>query len=478
MKIKILLSFIFLFFAIVHPLQAVGIFAYITNSGDGTVSVVDTATNMVVQVIPVGNNPQAVTIHPAGTFVYVANLNDDTISIINTTTNAVDTTIPLVAGSTPQGIAVNPTGAFVYVANFGNNTISVINTTTNTLVTNIPIGVGKGPYAITVNAAGTFIYVTNDQDNTVSVIDTSTNTVTAENIIVGANPEAIIVNSAGTFAYVGNFNGGSVSVIDTSNNTVVTTIPVDTGPSGLAFANSLLYETNLGSSSISVINPITNTVIQTITAAELNACWGISSTPNGARVYVANTDGSSVSVIDTTSNEVIDTITSGDGIGANPVALGLFITPLSAVNLSSSNVVFAEQSVGSSSAAQTVTLTNTGNGLLLISSIAITGSFSQTNDCGTSLIAGATCTISIIFTPTTSGEESGSIIITDNTEDSPQTITLLGTGSSSSPLNWLGGGGCALSPSDSLLNYSSLWMAGFLVSFIFVRLRCCRKITY
>jgi hypothetical protein len=102
------------------------------------------------------------------------------------------------------------------------------------------------------------------------------------------------------------------------------------------------------------------------------------------------------------------------------------------VNLSSTSLDFGSQPTGTTSSAQTVTLTNVGGGQLAINSIAVTGGnagdFAQTNNCGTSLAPNGACTISVTFTPSTTGVRSSSVAINDNAPSSPQTITLSGTG--------------------------------------------------
>jgi hypothetical protein len=75
-----------------------------------------------------------------------------------------------------------------------------------------------------------------------------------------------------------------------------------------------------------------------------------------------------------------------------------------------------------------VTLTNTGTQTLAVSSIAVSGDFSQTNTCGTSVATGASCAIGVAFTPTAAGSRAGAVTITDNASGSPQLITLTGTG--------------------------------------------------
>jgi hypothetical protein len=99
------------------------------------------------------------------------------------------------------------------------------------------------------------------------------------------------------------------------------------------------------------------------------------------------------------------------------------------ISLSTTTLTFAGQSVGTTSPAQTVTLTNTGSAPLNISSVTSTGDFTQISNCPTSVAAGASCTFSVTFTPVFSGNRFGTITITDNTVTSPQTITLSGVGS-------------------------------------------------
>ena len=102
------------------------------------------------------------------------------------------------------------------------------------------------------------------------------------------------------------------------------------------------------------------------------------------------------------------------------------------VSLSVMSLMFPQVGAGTSSSPQSVTLSNTGNASLGISSIAITGTnavdFAQTNTCGSSVGAEDSCTISITFTPTADGIRTASVTITDNASGSPQTVSLTGTG--------------------------------------------------
>ena len=98
------------------------------------------------------------------------------------------------------------------------------------------------------------------------------------------------------------------------------------------------------------------------------------------------------------------------------------------VTLSPTSLTFGTQLRNTTSPAQTITLTNTGTASLSISGIQASAKFSQTNNCTASLAAGASCTISVTFTPNANGTVSGSLMVTDNAAGSPQSVPLSGTG--------------------------------------------------
>ena len=89
---------------------------------------------------------------------------------------------------------------------------------------------------------------------------------------------------------------------------------------------------------------------------------------------------------------------------------------------------FPNQIVGTTSPSQNLTLSNTGYATLNIAGIVASGDFAQTNNCGSSVAAGASCNINVTFTPTATGARSGTIAITDNAPGSPQAVLVVGTG--------------------------------------------------
>src|SRR5437868_3916388 len=120
--------------------------------------------------------------------------------------------------------------------------------------------------------------------------------------------------------------------------------------------------------------------------------------------------------------------------GAAPgVALSVlmaFTFPAAAqtVSVSPTSLGLGVQPLGVTSSSKKITVSNTGGAPISISNIAISGDFSQTTTCGTSLAVAAQCTISVTFTATAIGPRTGQVTITDNASGSPQVVSLKGTG--------------------------------------------------
>jgi hypothetical protein len=106
-----------------------------------------------------------------------------------------------------------------------------------------------------------------------------------------------------------------------------------------------------------------------------------------------------------------------------------------AVSLSATSLAFAGQAAGSSSAPQIITVTNSGSASLSITGIGLSGTnasdFVQSNSCGSSVAAGASCAISVAFKPAAMGIRTAAVSITDNASGGLQTVSITGTGTAS-----------------------------------------------
>lgn len=119
-----------------------------------------------------------------------------------------------------------------------------------------------------------------------------------------------------------------------------------------------------------------------------------------------------------------------DNAPGNPQSISLTgNTLVPVVSLSPPSVVFPNQYVGKSVTPVAVTLSNTGTAALTITNVETSeADFGDMNGCGSTLAFGAHCSISIVFSPTAAGYAAGTLTIADNAGNSPQTVSLSGTG--------------------------------------------------
>jgi hypothetical protein len=197
-------------------------------------------------------------------------------------------------------------------------------------------------------------------------------------------------------------------------------------PTSLTF-NSQVVDTTSPPQVVTLTNEgSTALVVTSISAsaryAETNTCGA--SVAAGAACSITVTFTPTVTGTQTGTVTILDSAAGG----SQSVALTGTGTGAPGVSLSPTSLTFSSQPVDTTSAAQTFTLTNTGIGPLTIIGVATTGDYSQTNTCGSSVAAAASCTISVTFTPTSTGTRSGTLVVTDNAANSPQTVTMTGTG--------------------------------------------------
>ena len=118
------------------------------------------------------------------------------------------------------------------------------------------------------------------------------------------------------------------------------------------------------------------------------------------------------------------------------LAVGALAVPAAAaapaVTLTPSSLTFASQAVGTTSAQQSVTVTNSGTANLFINGVPISQAgldFNTDEACaGLTLTPGTSCTMSVVFNPSATGTRTATLNVTDNAAGSPQTVPLTGTG--------------------------------------------------
>ncbi len=315
-------------------------FAYVTNAGNDTVSIINTTNNAVVATVPVGDIPLGVAVDAPANRVYIATpggVYNGTVSVIDMAGNPVTTVSVAMSGvdSSPIEVAVDRTTRKVYVVHSSTNWVSIIDPNNNYSVTQVNVGGLLEGVAVdwTVGRA----YVANRGDDTVSVISTTSNTVVAT-VAVGDNPVGVAVHPSINRAYVVNTNDNTVSVINTADNTVVTTVsmgaPPQLGapPEAEAVAVDVIankvYVANRTSSLLFVIDALTNVLVGSPVSllpfggpSMLILPMGLAVDPTTSKVFATFGDNTVV-VIDTTSNNLVTSVSVGSR--ASRVAVGLW----------------------------------------------------------------------------------------------------------------------------------------------------------
>lgn len=314
----------------------------------------------VIATVNVGLNPFGNTVAPNGRFVWVANSGDDTVSVIDTHTLAVTATLPV--GDFPEDIAFTSDGRQAFVTNSSSATVSVFDaqhqTVTQTVDLNpIPMSF---PFGVAVDQSDTHVWVTSagadfdNSDENIAILDNHNNAnvqvsqtidvagftgrpaLTPDgkrflvpravdylgpaemlwiNATTGVIENSLLFDSSliqnfagdagdvaitpnGRFAYAALFgDNGGVWIIDVKAGTTVGVVPLGTPVEGVAATpdGRFVFATGFGNGTVSVISTQTNHVVATLAVGSLPN--EVSVTPDSTLAFVTNQGGSTVSVI-------------------------------------------------------------------------------------------------------------------------------------------------------------------------------------
>ncbi|MGO8718836.1 MAG: beta-propeller fold lactonase family protein [Acidobacteriaceae bacterium] len=250
-------------------------YAYITNGGSNTVTVLDVVNLRQDRVIPVGADPTGVAVNTKRNEVYVVNTGSNSVSVIDAEKNAVVATIPV--HQRPYFISVSADGTRAYVANSGSNNVSVIDLKLRRQIA--VIGVGEAPGMAAVSPDGSAVVVSNRVGNSVSIIDAETEKVRS---VWSGCPDAtdIAILPDSSKAFVACSGGHQVMVI-----ALATPPPVSPhahrSTAQPTPKDELLALLDVGKTPIHLVLK-----------------------PDGGEIFAVNFDGASFSEIDTSTNEV------------------------------------------------------------------------------------------------------------------------------------------------------------------------------
>ena len=228
---------------------------------------------------------------------------------------------------------------------------------------------------------------------------------------------------------------GNIAVTDSASNSPQTVTLSGTATAAPTTVTATPTNLAFGSQAVGTTSPSQTTMVQNTGSASTSIAIAASANYSqinncGTLLQVGTSCTITVSFTPTANGSLPGTISITDSAANSPQSVTLSGTGISSsttVTTTPSTEAFASTAVGNTSASKVVTVKNTGTANTAIA-ITTSGDFGQTNTCGSTLNAGATCTITATFSPTATGAITGAITISDSAANSPQIVSLTGTG--------------------------------------------------
>jgi YVTN family beta-propeller protein len=209
---------------------------YVTNSGDGTVSVYQAPDLSPLGRITVNGMPHGLRPAAGGSMIVVANTSAGALDLIDPATDRYIGTVPV--GTGPAQDAVSADGTYAYTGISEPPSIVKVDLSQRRVVGSAPVP--HSPVQVYLTPDEKTVLSANQgtramPGDTVSVIDTAEMTSRAT-VTTGAGPHGVVIDAAGTWAWVTNSYADTVTPIDLSRMAASTPIPVGTGPNGISYS--------------------------------------------------------------------------------------------------------------------------------------------------------------------------------------------------------------------------------------------------
>jgi YVTN family beta-propeller protein len=199
-----------------------------SNFGEDTVSSVDSATGREVgSPITVPAEPESIAITPNGRRAVVLGDGEGTVTVIDTATRTPMKTFDL--ESSVGTVAISPDGQSAYVTSPSDEEITVMDPETAKLIGSVPVGSPVGSVAFSPD--GTFALVGTGTED-LAVVDTASEEVVGEPIPIGGFVSSIVFAPDGATAYATSNAIDEIAVIDVALGEVVRSIPMPLGSAG------------------------------------------------------------------------------------------------------------------------------------------------------------------------------------------------------------------------------------------------------
>lgn len=281
---------------------------FVSNEHADSVSVIDSATNQVIETIPVGKRPRGVGVSPDGKEVYVAISGDNAIAIIDPV--AMKVVRSFASGDDPEAFAVHTNGN-LYISNEEDAKASVFDPASGTLIAEIEVGIE--PEGVALSPDGKRAIVTSESTNMLHVILIPEHTIET-NILVGARPRAATFSADSKIAYATSEISGEVKKIDIAGGKVLAKTSLGDGkakPKDVLVSRDgqRLFVAGGRANQVFVLDAHDLQLIKAIAVGK--RVWGLALSRDGKLLYSTDGVDHQVSVIDTETNSVVATIAVG-----------------------------------------------------------------------------------------------------------------------------------------------------------------------
>ena len=416
--------------------------------------------------VGLGLNPST-GMEDAGTNVYSVDPVTGVLGLVGTAGNAI---------SAGRSIAIDPQGRFFFDGwgqTLGTIDSALISPADGTALTGISSvnSANEIPVAMLADNSGKFLYVQEGVAPVVYAINQTTGALAvppAALAVLSFSPDSAAADPLGPYIYSLQNDGvhgfliepqsGNLSEIPGSpfggaaaqGAIAISGTPVQavSGPVAALFPSSEGFgPITVGQSSSSKLVTLTNTGNQSLSLTSVSVTGTNPSdflaTPNcSVPTVLAPNVTCAISVVFSprvagTRQASLAATNNAPGSPQSIPLSGTGASPLPAVTLTPGSLTFTSTPQGITSAAQSVTVTNSGAATLHISSVLLSGSnpgdFQVANACSGAYSVASTCNISVTFSPLGAGQRTANITISDDAPDSPQSVQLAGTGAALPP---------------------------------------------
>ncbi len=201
---------------------------YVANFKGNTLQVVDLSTQSVEKILD-ARRATHFGVVPNGRWIYLTNWGEDIVTILDGQAKRIQKTLPM--GENPNHITVSRDSRQVFVTNYSSDSLTVIDAEAGVILKTIKVG--RHPMAPAITLDGRWLYVSNIDSGTVSVIDVERQVVVKE-IVTGGTPQHMAMDREGRLLYLTNPGRSGLQVIDTRTNAVVKEIYTGPDPQQIA----------------------------------------------------------------------------------------------------------------------------------------------------------------------------------------------------------------------------------------------------